>query len=405
MADPTAKFILDAEDHTGRAFASADRGLRTLSRTVASTRSLFASFGVALGGRALLNWVTNAVKAADATGEHAEQIRRAKEALDSMKKSSDELAVSIGVKLVPAWEALSAVMTGWNRIISGADPFPFEAQIESMRTTLNGLKQQLFSSQGMPVKFLDDLRKQIADTEAAIDSLVRKQSQALGLTPGAPDLAEIVPGNGKVPELPISLRLVSMPDWKELFAPGDGLDFVKAGNGASLEVPVSMQLQTISQSEIDALFKPIQDEGKFTAEFIGEQFRDSFADWILGAEHSFKDLLKRLAVEFATSAIFSGIGSLFPGGSFLSRFFGGSRASGGSAREGMVYRVHPGEAFFTPGQDGHVGATGGGDINLITNIDARGASSELAERLPGILRENNMRLKAELREDSRRRRR
>lgn len=57
---------------------------------------------------------------------------------------------------------------------------------------------------------------------------------------------------------------------------------------------------------------------------------------------------------FGSGSQGGGIFSIFSG------LFGGSRASGGPVAGGMVYRVHPGEAFFTPDVSGSVGKAGRG---------------------------------------------
>lgn len=155
---------------------------------------------------------------------------------------------------------------------------------------------------------------------------------------------------------------------------------------------------------IEAL-KETDDKQKQLAESMGRAFEDAFTGWILGAERSFSDLLKRMAAEFATSALFKGLASLFPGGSFLSNFFGGGRAEGGPVSAGKGYMVgERGPEWFMPGVSGSIipGGAGGISVNPVYNIDARGASVELVQRLPAILRANNQQLKAEI-SDARRR--
>lgn len=108
-----------------------------------------------------------------------------------------------------------------------------------------------------------------------------------------------------------------------------------------------------------------------------------------------------MATEMAVSGIFDAFASMFSGGTsgfakFMSSFFGGSRANEGPVSAGMVYKVHPGEAFFAPGMDGSVQHMAGATFAPVYNIDARGADPSVISRLPAILEANNKRLKGEI---------
>lgn len=180
--------MLVAEDMTATAFNTANARLRGLETTARSSsarigsafsglRSAAGFLGVALSVRAFSGWIAGAVRAAEVTGEHAEQIRGAQEALESMKRASDELALSFALKLVPA---LAAVATGWSRILTDADPVPFEQKITQQQRLLTGLKAQAEASYAVP-KLREDLLKQIAATETVLADLKTKQEQALGV--------------------------------------------------------------------------------------------------------------------------------------------------------------------------------------------------------------------------------
>ncbi len=182
----------------------------------------------------------------------------------------------------------------------------------------------------------------------------------------------------------VSATLVKMPD-----------DLVKLSPAFNTAVVANQQLI--------AGLKETDKQQQQLAASMGASFQDAFTGWILGAERSFSDLLKRMAVEFATSAIFKSLGSLFPGGSFLANFFGGARANGGPVSAGKAYLVgERGPEMFIPSGSGMIAAAGGGAISFVTNIDARGADPSLAARLPKILADNNQRLKAEIKDKQRR---
>lgn len=156
-------------------------------------------------------------------------------------------------------------------------------------------------------------------------------------------------------------------------------------------------------ASLRAPLRDMQEAAAKAAQSIGQDFRSAFESWIMGAERSFRDLLERMAIQMATSALFKGLASLFPGGSFLSNFFGGFRAEGGPLNPGKWYIA--GEKGPEPVWGGGSGAfampsmAGAGGVNVTYNIDARGATTELVQRLPQILAENNKRLKAEIRHE------
>lgn len=183
--------------------------------------------------------------------------------------------------------------------------------------------------------------------------------------------------------------------------PEDGLQEI--GVGAK---PISLDdlIKPFPAAEVDRLFKPISDKGKETAIFVGQQFESAFADWILGTERSFGDLLKRMAAQMATSALFKGLATFFGDGTFFSSFFGGARAEGGPVSGGKSYLVgERGPELFVPGMSGAIVPGGGGmSVSITNSIDARGADPSLISRLPAILEANNRKVKAEIQDLQRR---
>lgn len=389
----SAQFILTGEDRTAAAFRSVDNNVRTLSRTVGHVRSMFAGLGLAVSGRALVGWITSAVKAAEVTGEHAEQIRAAQEATARMKKASDELAVSIGVGLVPAMEALSAVFVGWNRIATGNDPFPFEAQIERLRDQLHAMEVQFRASGGMSSEWKRQFTADMDEVKEQIDDLLRKQQQVLGVGIGG-----LTPPDKTIAQWREAFRRLRIPEMKDAgkiewdWLPEDDLEEM-------VVTAHEILLKPFPVAEVRALFEPVKDQGLKAAATLGEGFRGAFADWMVGTERDFGELLKRMVAQMAVSGIFEAFGSMFAGsstgiGKFFGAFFGGSRASGGSVTGGMVYKVHPGEAFFAPGRDGSVGrASGGVTVSITQHNDLRGNSPD---QTAAALAASNARLKQDV---------
>ena len=138
---------------------------------------------------------------------------------------------------------------------------------------------------------------------------------------------------------------------------------------------------------------------------------DPFEDGLRGMLKGFIDTLRRMVAEAAAAQIFDtlNIGGLL-GGFFgiggsksapiPSGAFGGPLAGGGPVTSGTPYLVgEKGPELFVPGASGNiVPNTHLGGITVNNNVDARGASMELAKALPGILQENNRRLVETLRD-------
>ena len=107
---------------------------------------------------------------------------------------------------------------------------------------------------------------------------------------------------------------------------------------------------------------------------LGRGIHDGLVDAMMGIETNWGEMLKRMVLEFAVSGLLQQLGTLADAKSTAAKgtgasgswwgaiasMFGGSKASGGPVAGGTMYRVHPGEAFFTPDMSGVVGKVGGG---------------------------------------------
>jgi len=433
MADPEARVTITGRDATGAAFSSADKNLKQFQRSAMGMKSLLASFGVIFSGRALAGWISSAVKAAEVTGEAGEKIVASQEAMSRMKAASDALAVSIGTSLIPAFVGLANVLTGLNAQFFGASPFAFEKEINNASAALDVLKRKLESMEkfgGYRFVDRDKLVADIAAAELALDALKQKQlnsgPQATKTSQWISD-EEVAMVNDLIayinkPFAPHNMitqeeRVVLESFLHELNQPGPLINLISDEELAAVEDTLAAinnpyaSHNMITQEELIDLESFINDlntmdtEAAKTAESLGLSFKSAFASWLGGAEHGFKDLLKRMAAELATSAIFSAFATMFSGGTsgaskFFANFFGGARAEGGPVSAGKGYLVgERGPEMFFPGQSGMVAANAGGSITINNNIDARGADPSVISRLPAILAENNQRLKAEIRHE------
>lgn len=238
---------------------------------------------------------------------------------------------------------------------------------------------------------------------------VFRAAAAEPLTPAVTDI-----GDG-LEEISVSARNLGTPldglmkQWRDLWS-DEGLEEASA---ALVKMPADLQKLSPEFNNAVAALQRYDDalseadkKQKELAESMGRAFEDAFTGWILGAERSFKDLLKRMAVEFATSAIFRGLASLFPGGSFFSNFFGGGRAEGGPVSAGKGYIVgERGPEWFMPGVSGSIIPGGGGAAVIINQNYTFNGGGPTREQMAALaMRDQRLKqeLKAEI-SDARRR--
>jgi tape measure domain-containing protein len=124
---------------------------------------------------------------------------------------------------------------------------------------------------------------------------------------------------------------------------------------------------------------------------------DPFEDGLKGMLGSFVDTIRRMVAEIASqqilTAMFSGLAgssnSVLKG---IGTFFGGGKATGGPVLSSKAYIVGEKGPELLVGASGRiipgtdmVGGGGGTVIAPVYNIDARGATQDLAKQLPSIL--------------------
>ncbi len=159
-------------------------------------------------------------------------------------------------------------------------------------------------------------------------------------------------------------------------------------------------------AEIESIVTPAQQRMQEFADQFAATFESRGIDAILsgdlrgavrGLAKDFAELvirltiLKPLAASIADSLSGLGGGGLFSG---IGKLFGGGRAAGGPVASGTAYVVgEQGPELFVPNVAGRImssksSGVGSQSINVVNNIDARGASSDLIDALPGILEQN-----------------
>jgi len=161
---------------------------------------------------------------------------------------------------------------------------------------------------------------------------------------------------------------------------------------------------------MDAADKLMQEFAKSAAQNIQSAFADflfdPFENGLKGMLAGFLNVIRRMIAEVAASSILNAIFAPLTGsGGFVGTF---AKAITGKAMGGPVSARTPyivgerGPELFVPGTSGGIvpsnklGMGNGVTVAPVYNIDARGASAELQNALPGILQENNRRIFDEL---------
>jgi len=134
---------------------------------------------------------------------------------------------------------------------------------------------------------------------------------------------------------------------------------------------------------------------------------DPFAEGLKGMARGFVNILRRMLADLMARQLLLGFLNIFTGGSGIVANIANAaaqglqaRAMGGPVTGNTPYMVgERGPELFVPSTGGTVmrnGADMGVTVSPVYNIDARGATQELAQALPTILADNNRRIFDEL---------
>jgi hypothetical protein len=177
-------------------------------------------------------------------------------------------------------------------------------------------------------------------------------------------------------------------------------------------------IKTTTDNSLDHITKKFDEDSKMWSAFTEEAARnmqdaladflfDPFKDGLKGMLKGFIDVIRRMIAEAAAARIFEAIGASSKKsglGGFLGSLigaYGGTKAQGGPLQSGKWYiagEKGP-EAVWGGGAGAFaMGYGGGGGVVIAPNyhIDARGATTDLIQQLPAVLRANNDALKADI---------
>ena len=408
-----AQVVLTAVDRTQVAINSALKGMKTLERTAKVTaRAVNLAFGLLSG--------TILVSAFGKITEAAKKTEEGRRALDDFNKALKDPA------LVSAANSFTTtIIKGFTEVVK----FAAEA---AKATTKLGRDLGLIAQPVDPSQFgkgeggrrgrapkadpLNEMENQWKFRMQMMELQKQRDKEAAALS------AKLLEGLRRDNDLTMTEIERTIMEFKEFSAAIDRQ--LKAGtiSQSLAESRMSEYLDRIlPEVEVTGKKTPVQEFKKATdqmqefAKAAAESIQSSFADFLFdpfknglkGMLSGFLNVIRRMIAEAAAATILQSLFGGFIGqGGFLGALAGAlipsgnTRAMGGSVSAGTPYLVgERGPEMFVPGTSGNIvpnNKMGGVTVSPVYNIDARGASADLQDALPGILAENNRRIFDEL---------
>lgn len=175
MADPTAQVVVSATDRTQAAFRSADRGMRQLQRSAMGIKSALASVGVILSARMFASWIKGALDAKNMTVQQLEATKEARAAIEQMKKSTDDLARSLGTSLAPVMRSVAQIAIGLNAVLFNADPSPLGKEIADIQEKIDEIKEHAIDTGIGELLYSKEQQARLAQLSADLQKLKTEQ--------------------------------------------------------------------------------------------------------------------------------------------------------------------------------------------------------------------------------------
>lgn len=414
LADGTAQ-IQRFANQTDRQFTS--MGNR-FTQVAGKLRSVFALFGVGFGARVFAGWISEAIEVNKLTEEQAQVIGRARTAVGELQTAFGDLTREMVTKLAPVLETSAKfwkefLFPSGSQFGSASDALREQvdkqiAEVERLETLLKG--QQGWSQNanafqrfvfGDQADSIAETARQLAAAKTALEDLSTAWRRSM--SPDKPtDLGMNRIGSAFERAQSLvggKLKDANKIDWDWLL-PADGLEEVVV---KARQMSVDELMKPFPADAVERMFHPIEEKGQETAEFLGMNFRNAFADWISGTDRDFGELLKRMAAQMVTSGIFKAFSSMFAKGSFGASFFGGAFAGGGRPPVGEMSLVgERGPELFIPDVPGRIvsnaqaKAMGSVSITNSVSVTGGGNANEIAAAVSKAVAAQSVRTKAEI---------
>ena len=361
-----------------------------------------------------------------------EQTKKLADADDSVKRLSSSwqgFATTLVSKVAPA---LTAILDQ----LSGASKFTEEGMInrlDGLRLREKTLEEKLTRAErlGPNIKDRDlqitNLKKQLDDQREVIRNFLNQALPEVNVTTGK---INIPPGFTKpiddelskysVPiEIPVEVRAnfaalqqmaiqvdLEIDIEKSLIEMRDQIA-TQLGEGGELGETIFDTLDTAMKDKTKGMTEFARTAAENMQNAFAQFLFDPFKDGLRGMLANFVNMLRQMVAQIVAQQILLAFFRMFTGGTgFMADFANAAvksiegRAIGGPVSQGTPYIVgERGPELFVPNSSGSIvpnNRMGGVTVAPVYNIDARGATADLQQALPGILKENNRRIFDEL---------
>ena len=349
------------------------------------------------------------------SSEQLQKLEDMSDSIDRLNASARSAAMAITAKFAPALTDLADVA---KYVFTGQGIVNLETDIHRLRELQVTVRQGgslVGRLVGNGEKEVAEALRQMAEIEAAIyrslnlrDSIGKGKGTTQALRQAnAPSLV----GFGEKEQKQTAAELREMErfldqarvirqDASRLAAGGAPL-VLNAAESVKAAVQAGVAPINVEVAKFEEQFDEITEFGREAARNLQDAFAsflfDPFSQGLDGMLKGFTDVLRQMVAEAASAQILQAIGGLFPTGSFFGTLFGGARAAGGPVWPGSAFLVgEDGPEVFVPRQSGNIvpgskAAGGGMSVTIQTNMDNRGATTDLIKALPAILEASNRR--------------
>lgn len=369
--------------------------------------------------------------------ESAAKLARADDAMKGFNIAATSLSTTLAVTLAPA---LTHIINGMNAVANWDFTKSLRAQLSDLAERRNELLEQQRNLKGSYLskmlvgdskdQVLETIKKELADVESRMNGINEKMRQMA--------TANVVPTRAPAPFVDLSAvdkRLNTMKELEENIKYFEEVErrmevmrqkeqnLIKTLNKGMEQSVTATNLRAAESIEevgdrIGEVINRTNEMSEFARQaaanmqsYFADFLFDPFSDGLRGMATGFLNTIRRMLAEAAAAkvlqAIFGqsagkdggGFGSIL--GAVLGGSFGGGKAKGGPLQQGKWYVAgeHGPEPIWGGGAGAYAagyGGSGGGTVNITNAIDARGATTDLVKALPGILKQNNESLKADI---------
>jgi tetratricopeptide (TPR) repeat protein len=364
-----------------------------------------------------------------------DQVQKLAQADEAIKKLSQSFSGMARILTAMVAGPLTEFFNLITRLTTGSYDMPlagFDQVIENYRKQVALLKSDLTSVETRDLPFADQAKKiaesesLIKDYERAIKLLEEAQKSLNNTTqqakppPGFKKQIDEELSKYKTPvEIPIEVR-ANIKALEDMVVQVD-LEIDIEKSLVDMRDKIATQLGEggeLGETVFDTLDTAMKDKTKGMTEFArtaAENMQNAFAqflfdpfkDGLRGMLANFVNMLRQMVAQIVAQQILLAFFRMFTGGTgFMADFANAAvksiegRAIGGPVSQGTPYIVgERGPELFVPNSSGSIvpnNRMGGVTVAPVYNIDARGATADLQQALPGILKENNRRIFDEL---------